>query len=123
MEPGVGYSEDPEATKNTDYSSSSSRTSRILQRINPDFFLPNAKFSSAFPPSYQLAGQSYPVDLLWKHRDVLRRIRNGMKDDQYLNLGDGRLNHLFVQTTNHYTMALPTPLGDELTSGPWGQVS
>lgn len=97
---GLDYSQNPEATDNITYSTSTKQPLRKLQKVHRNFFHPRAKYSWATPNSYQLAGQSYTARDHWRHRDAMRRIWNGVEDDRYLNPDNGRVNRLVVQTTN-----------------------
>lgn len=98
--PDLNYPQDPEASNNTAYSTPPRKPLRKLEKIHRNFFHPRAKYSWAFPNSYQLAGHSYTARIEWRHRDAMRRIWNGVEDDRYLNPDDGRVNNLVVQTTN-----------------------
>lgn len=98
--PGQGFPPNPQVTIDATDSTLLSRFMPRLHKMHPYFFHPRAKYSWAYPNSYQLAGQSYTARIHWRHRDAMRRLWNGMDDDRYLSPFDGRVKDLVVQTTN-----------------------
>ena len=99
--PVLAYTQNPQATSNTNHSTSPKQPLQRLQKLHRNFFHPRAKYSWRSPNSYQLAGRSYTGRIHWRHRDAMRRIWNGTEDDRFLNPDDGRVNALVVQSTNH----------------------
>lgn len=79
------------------------RTRRLLQKLNPRFFHSRATLAWSSPSSSQPPLNHYvPLasGLPYRHRDAMRRIWKGSEDDRYLDPTDGRVRDLVVQATN-----------------------